>query len=116
MCDIELPDNLNEQIEAFKNHDDIDDNDVLAPHRFFCNSDCRYFPCHKTDSPKTFNCLFCFCPLYPNMDCGGHYTLIKNENGDMAIKDCSGCMLPHDPKGYDYIIRKLHEAVSVEEE
>ena len=31
---------------------------------FFQNTDCEYFPCHKTAHPERFNCLFCYCPLY----------------------------------------------------
>ena len=31
---------------------------------FFQNSECEYFPCHKGADPKTFSCLFCYCPLY----------------------------------------------------
>ena len=25
---------------------------------------CEFFPCHPTDHPEDFNCLFCYCPLY----------------------------------------------------
>ena len=31
---------------------------------FFQNRECEYFPCHKGADPETFNCLFCYCPLY----------------------------------------------------
>ena len=31
---------------------------------FFQNRACEYFPCHETDDPEHFNCLFCYCPLY----------------------------------------------------
>ncbi|MBQ9912000.1 MAG: hypothetical protein IJM49_03120 [Firmicutes bacterium] len=30
---------------------------------FFCNKECKYFPCHETKDPDSFNCLFCYCPL-----------------------------------------------------
>ena len=33
-------------------------------YKFFSHKQCEYFPCHKTDDPDNFNCLFCFCPLY----------------------------------------------------
>ena len=46
---------------------------------------------------EDFNCMFCYCPLYFLEDCGGNYTYIK------GIKDCSNCLIPHKPKGYDYI-------------
>ncbi|MBQ7757263.1 MAG: cysteine-rich small domain-containing protein [Oscillospiraceae bacterium] len=76
--------------------------------RFFCNSECEYFPCHKTDSPEDFNCLFCYCPLYSmGENCGGNFTYIDNK-----IKDCSQCEIPHSTKNYDYIIKKLSEIIN----
>ena len=72
---------------------------------FFQNTKCEYFPCHKTGDPETFNCLFCYCPLYAlGENCGGNckYT----EKGD---KDCSNCLLPHSPGGYDYVTGKFEE-------
>ncbi len=73
-------------------------------HRFFRNSECEYFPCHKVQDDSDFNCLFCFCPLYHLEDCGGKFTMKG------ALKICTDCKLPHMPKGYDYIIKKLKEA------
>ncbi|MGE4292038.1 MAG: cysteine-rich small domain-containing protein [Desulfovibrio sp.] len=72
--------------------------------RFVSNTACEYFPCHKTANPERFNCLFCYCPLYFLEDCGGKYTLLKSGN-----KDCSACMLPHTPKGYDHVLARLRE-------
>ena len=63
-------------------------------YRFFQNKQCEYFPCHEGD----LNCLFCFCPLYRFIECGGSPRWIK------GVKDCSECSLPHDEDGYDYII------------
>ena len=41
---------------------------------FFANTACRWFPCHETADPEHFNCLFCFCPLYPLGEaCGGDF-------------------------------------------
>ena len=60
----------------------------------FEHKKCEYYPCHKV---KRMNCLFCFCPLYA-YDCGGDFIILKN-----GVKDCSGCNLPHEEKGYDYI-------------
>lgn len=74
-----------------------------AYYKFFENRKCEYYPCHK--NVKGINCLFCFCPLYKLEDCGGEYIILDN-----GIKDCSNCMLPHGPAGYDIIIRKLIEA------
>jgi Zn-finger protein len=70
--------------------------------KYFRNCDCEYFPCHQTNNPESFNCLFCFCPLYFKEDCGGNYILL-----DHGVKDCSGCMFPHCPENYDELIVKL---------
>ena len=72
-------------------------------YKYFKNTECEYFPCHKADENGYFNCLFCFCPLYTLGDkCGGNFTY--NEKG---IKDCSNCTLPHSEKGYDHITNKF---------
>ena len=43
-------------------------------YRFFQNRECEYFPCHKTAKEDSFNCLFCFCPLYAlGRRCGGSF-------------------------------------------
>lgn len=77
--------------------------------RFFCNKDCRFFPCHETSDPENFNCLFCYCPLYALGDkCGGNFKYIGG-----VCKDCSDCMLPHNPKGYDYIVEKYAEIMDL---
>lgn len=76
-----------------------------ADYRFFCNRDCEYFPCHETSHPESFNCLFCYCPLYALGDrCGGNFRYLGN-----GIKSCEDCLLPHDPAAYDYIISKFPE-------
>ena len=67
---------------------------------YFCNRDCEYYPCHETVKP--LNCLFCFCPLYSRDDCGGNFTYTGR-----GVKDCSDCLLPHRPGGYDFIIKRL---------
>ena len=69
---------------------------------FFRNHECEYFPCHKVENDENFNCFFCFCPLYQMEDCGGSFTFTKG-----GIKDCSGCLIPHNPENYDYIISKI---------
>ncbi|NDV24385.1 cysteine-rich small domain-containing protein [Desulfovibrio sp. JC022] len=74
-------------------------------HRFFRNIDCRYFPCHQVSDETSFNCLFCFCPLYLVEDCGGRFKTTAK-----GVKDCTDCKIPHRPEGYDYIIKKLKEA------
>ncbi len=70
--------------------------------RFFSNIECEYYPCHSGVSE--FNCLFCYCPLYLIKDCGGKFKLINDK-----IKDCSECLIPHTPAGYDIIMKKLRE-------
>ena len=72
-------------------------------YRFFKNSDCKYFPCHKVENDEEFNCLFCFCPLYFLGDCGGNKKFIN------GIKDCSDCTIPHSKNGYDHIVNKIME-------
>ena len=68
---------------------------------FFQNKDCQYFPCHKTDSDD-FNCLFCYCPLYSlGSRCGGNFRYTEK-----GIKDCTNCLIPHSPGGYEYVLSK----------
>lgn len=75
-------------------------------YKFFQHKKCEYFPCHKTNDPDNFNCLFCYCPLYMLKDkCGGNFIM---NNG---IKDCSNCLIPHSPGGYDYIMSKMKEVI-----
>lgn len=74
-------------------------------YKYFKNKDCKYFPCHKTETEE-FNCIFCFCPLFGVEECGGNYKILKN-----GWKDCSKCLIPHNPDNYDFIIKKLKEGV-----
>lgn len=71
-------------------------------YKFYSNTECEYFPCHKNVG-EDFNCMFCFCPLYLLEECGGNH---RKLNG---IKDCSNCLIPHLPSGYDHIIKKIVE-------
>lgn len=75
-------------------------------YKFFENTKCEFYPCHRYPH-KNFSCMFCYCVLYNITDCGGDYSIIELETGN--IKDCSNCYLPHKVENYDYIIRKLHE-------
>ena len=62
-------------------------------HEFYQNLACPYFPCHKTNDPDSFNCHFCYCPLYALDDrCGGNFKY--NSKG---IKDCTDCLRAHEP-------------------
>ena len=70
---------------------------------FFQNRDCEYFPCHQGIPETEFNCLFCYCPLYPlGADCGGNCRYTEN-----GIKDCSFCVRPHIRDNYDEIIGSM---------
>jgi Zn-finger protein len=71
-------------------------------YKFFQNSKCEYFPCHKGVKEEDFNCLFCYCPLYMlGEDCGGNFSYTH------GIKDCSKCTIPHEKNSYNYIMRKM---------
>jgi Zn-finger protein len=44
--------------------------------------------CHATHGD--LNCLFCYCPLYDDFECGGNFIILDN-----GLKDCSACLVPH---------------------
>lgn len=74
-------------------------------YEFFSHTKCEFFPCHKTEDPEHFNCLFCYCPLYLLGErCGGNFTYTPG-----GVKDCSACLIPHRRKNYSYIVGKLIE-------
>lgn len=78
-------------------------------YKFFNHKDCEYFPCHKTDKPDEFNCLFCYCPLYVlGKNCGGNPNFMEN-----GVKDCSKCMLPHKKNNYEYIMSRFQDIVKI---
>ena len=66
---------------------------------------CEFFPCHKTAHPEDFNCLFCYCPLYAlGEGCGGAFRYTEK-----GVKDCSGCLFPHDPDHYAAVLARFPE-------
>ncbi len=76
---------------------------------FYQNRDCEFFPCHAGADPESFNCLFCYCPLYCLGErCGGSFRYLEN-----GIKDCSGCLFPHRPDNYDAVTHKLSEVTAL---
>ena len=78
----------------------------MEGYKFFQNKNCEYFPCHKGADPETFNCLFCYCPLYALKDqCGGNCTFLES-----GVKDCSKCLIPHRAENYDWMMSRM-EAV-----
>ena len=47
--------------------------------------------------------MFCYCPLYAlGENCGGNYRYTEK-----GIKDCSACLVPHNPGGYDRVLSKF---------
>lgn len=76
---------------------------------FFQNRECEYFPCHAGANPDTFNCLFCYCPLYClGKKCGGGFTYTEK-----GIKNCTTCQFPHKPENYEAVISRFQELVQV---
>jgi len=70
---------------------------------FFANRACEYYPCHEGAEVESFNCLFCYCPLYLLGErCGGNFKYTVS-----GVKDCSGCMIPHRPDSYGDIVEKF---------
>ncbi|MBQ7858556.1 MAG: cysteine-rich small domain-containing protein [Faecalibacterium sp.] len=69
---------------------------------FYTNRACEFFPCHPGADPQNFNCLFCYCPLYPlGSGCGGNFIMLPN-----GTKDCSQCMFPHLPQNYGTVLAR----------
>lgn len=78
-------------------------------YKFVQNEKCEFFPCHKVKDSTTFNCLFCYCPLYMLKDkCGGGFTYTDN-----GIKNCTNCTLPHGQGGYDHVMSKMKEVIRI---
>ncbi len=77
--------------------------------RFFQNTACEFFPCHKGIAEEDFNCLFCYCPLYAlGKNCGGdcEYTV-------EGIKNCENCSFPHRRENYDKITARFQDITAV---
>jgi Zn-finger protein len=76
---------------------------------FFRHEECEWFPCHKTDEPESFNCLFCYCPLYAlDEGCGGDFKHLPN-----GVKDCSACMFPHKKENYGSVVDRFNEIAAM---
>lgn len=72
---------------------------------FFTNKECEYFPCHPTAEGESFNCLFCYCPLYIlGRDCGGNFSYLES-----GVKDCTHCKLPHRRESYGFITKRFQD-------
>ena len=80
-------------------------------HQFshFSHQACEYYPCHAGADPDSFNCLFCYCPLYVlGEECGGDFSYTK-----AGVKDCSACLLPHGEGGFDYVTGSFSKIVEM---
>ena len=72
---------------------------------FFSHVECEAFPCHPNIAREDFNCLFCYCPLYPLGEaCKGNFTYTET-----GIKGCSSCSFPHRRESYDAVLRRFPE-------
>ena len=72
---------------------------------YFTNTECEFFPCHPTEHPEDFNCMFCYCPLYTlGRKCNGNYVFLPD-----GTKDCSACMIPHKKENFTYITARFEE-------
>lgn len=81
----------------------------MADHTFFQNRECAYFPCHAGADESSFNCLFCYCPLYALGDrCGGSFTYTEQ-----GIKDCSDCLRPHKKENYEAILKQMPQVLEL---
>ena len=84
---------------------------MKGSYKFFSNRECEYFPCHEITDSDSFNCLFCYCPLYALGDsCGVNFKYIGDGK---KIKDCSECLVPHSEKAYDYITGRFTEIAEI---
>ncbi len=77
-------------------------------YKFFQNRDCEFFPCHKIENEDSFNCLFCYCPLYLKENCLGSPDYILNGKGQ-KIRDCSNCTIVHRPEMYEAVIAQFQK-------
>ncbi len=74
-------------------------------YKFFQNTKCENFPCHKIEKLEDFNCLFCYCPLYfLGEKCGGNFYFTNS-----GIKSCKNCNFPHKRENFDEINLRLKE-------
>jgi Zn-finger protein len=81
-------------------------------YKFFQHRNCEFFPCHQTNDPDNFNCLFCYCPLYAlGTSCGGNYKITEN-----GFKDCSGCMFPHVRDNYAKVNARFQDIIDLTKE
>jgi len=66
-------------------------------YKFYQNRDCQFFPCHTDIDEDSFNCLFCYCPVY-FVQCPGDFRRLED-----GRKDCMGCTLNHEPRFWEMV-------------
>ena len=82
---------------------------AMENYKFYAHKECEFFPCHETNDPDNFNCLFCYCPLYAlGENCGGNF----NYN-ELGFKDCSRCLFPHVRENYEKILDRYSDIVAL---
>lgn len=82
---------------------DLSENNKKNHSSFFSNTSCEHFPCHPDVDVEDFNCLFCYCPLYPlGENCGGIFSMTSK-----GAKNCIDCPFPHNRKNYELVMEKL---------
>lgn len=77
--------------------------------KFVQNKECEYFPCHKIEE-ESFNCLFCYCPLYALKDtCNGNPKFLED-----GTKSCEDCTIVHmRNKGYDHVMKSIQRVLEL---
>lgn len=81
----------------------------IEHYKFTQNKACEYFPCHKVKDIETFNCLFCYCPLYALGDgCGGNFAFTAS-----GVKSCMGCTKTHGLNAYDHVMGHMKEIMEL---
>ena len=81
----------------------------MESYKFYQNKACEYFPCHADADPDKFNCMFCYCPLYTlGAYCGGNYSYTES-----GFKDCSLCLIPHNPDNYLWIMAHMDSVMEL---
>jgi len=63
-------------------------------YKFFQNTDCKYYPCHK--GLTSINCMFCYCPLFTTEQCQNKLQF-----------DCANCLFPHKRTNYKKVVDLL---------
>lgn len=79
---------------------------IKATNNLFLQEDSICYNCHPEQ--RTINCIFCYCPNYDNMDCGGDYLILDN-----GLKDCSKCLKPHQEEFIKEKLLKLYNSKDI---